>query len=270
MTYSVLEASAYSGNAVELYEFQHGVEFWRYTSADEDHVHSGKTFERAAITRTPVDESFDLNRDYIEVTVPRDNLVADLFRLYPPDSVVTLKIWRKHRDDLEAQPIWIGRVLNGEWRGGEAVLRSESVNTSIRRNALRRMYQRSCPLTVYGAACRLNAEMFKVLGVVASVAGGQIQIASAGGYASGYFAGGYLTWQTLSGNTDTRMIVEHSGSAVTVLFPPQTLAVGAAVSLYPGCDHTLSTCKNTFQNALNYGGYPYIPLKNPFGLTTLY
>jgi hypothetical protein len=29
--------------------------------------------------------------------------------------------------------------------------------------------------------------------------------------------------------------------------------------LLPGCDHTLSTCTNTFQNQLRYGGFPDIP-----------
>lgn len=29
--------------------------------------------------------------------------------------------------------------------------------------------------------------------------------------------------------------------------------------LLPGCDHTLTTCTNTFNNAKRYGGFPYIP-----------
>lgn len=30
-------------------------------------------------------------------------------------------------------------------------------------------------------------------------------------------------------------------------------------NLLPGCDHTLDTCTNTFQNQARYGGFPYIP-----------
>jgi hypothetical protein len=29
--------------------------------------------------------------------------------------------------------------------------------------------------------------------------------------------------------------------------------------VFPGCDHTLNTCTNTFQNRARYGGFPYIP-----------
>jgi uncharacterized phage protein (TIGR02218 family) len=34
---------------------------------------------------------------------------------------------------------------------------------------------------------------------------------------------------------------------------------GDSFQLLPGCDHTLSTCTNTFQNQLRYGGFPDIP-----------
>ena len=37
-----------------------------------------------------------------------------------------------------------------------------------------------------------------------------------------------------------------------------------AVTLYPGCDHTLTTCDTAFSNSLNYGGFPAIPQKNPW------
>jgi hypothetical protein len=43
------------------------------------------------------------------------------------------------------------------------------------------------------------------------------------------------------------------------------IAVGQAVTLYPGCDHTTTTCDGKFSNLNNYGGFPHIPTKNPFG-----
>ena len=42
------------------------------------------------------------------------------------------------------------------------------------------------------------------------------------------------------------------------------LKAGDAFEAYPGCDHTLATCAAKFGNQLNYGGFPYIPVKNPF------
>jgi uncharacterized phage protein (TIGR02218 family) len=35
--------------------------------------------------------------------------------------------------------------------------------------------------------------------------------------------------------------------------------VGDQFQLLPGCDRTLATCKNVFNNAAHFGGFPYIP-----------
>jgi len=29
--------------------------------------------------------------------------------------------------------------------------------------------------------------------------------------------------------------------------------------LLPGCDRTLATCTNVFNNTIHFGGFPYIP-----------
>jgi uncharacterized phage protein (TIGR02218 family) len=166
--------------------------------------------------------------------------------------------------------VWIGRVLNCEWRGGEAVLHSEPVYTSIRRNALRRHYQRQCPHVLYGAACGVNQTLFKTIGTVANISGSVIQVNAAGGFDDGHFAGGFVEWNSSAGVSDNRLITDHISVTLTLTAPIIGLAVGDTVNLYPGCDHTLSTCKNKFSNNLNYGGWPYLPLLNPFGLTTLY
>jgi uncharacterized phage protein (TIGR02218 family) len=37
------------------------------------------------------------------------------------------------------------------------------------------------------------------------------------------------------------------------------IAVGDEFRLLPGCDRTLATCTNVFNNAIHFGGFPYIP-----------
>jgi hypothetical protein len=51
---------------------------------------------------------------------------------------------------------------------------------------------------------------------------------------------------------------------------PQGLAAGTTVTLFPGCDHTLATCSGKFSNTANYGGFPFMPTKNPFGGDPIY
>jgi len=35
--------------------------------------------------------------------------------------------------------------------------------------------------------------------------------------------------------------------------------VGDQFQLLPGCDRTISTCGSVFNNAVHFGGFPYIP-----------
>jgi uncharacterized phage protein (TIGR02218 family) len=37
------------------------------------------------------------------------------------------------------------------------------------------------------------------------------------------------------------------------------VATGDGFELLPGCDHTIATCQNTFNNLAHFGGFPYIP-----------
>jgi len=58
-------------------------------------------------------------------------------------------------------------------------------------------------------------------------------------------------------------IIEYneSGDVATIrlaLVPPQTVLVGEAVKVYPGCDKTLNRCKY-WANVVNFRGEPYVP-----------
>jgi len=270
MTYDTLERSLYDGAPVELYEFEMGPNRWRYTSADEDQLKDGQTYSKAPLMRSKLEISEELNRASMEIRVRRDNPVADLFRLYPPGAVVTVRIWRRHRGDAEFVLLWYGRILNCEFSSGEAILHSEPALTSLRRNGLRRFYQRQCPHVLYGSACRVAQSSYKVSGAVTVISGTGIEVTEAGTFADGYFDGGLLSWGSGAGVVESRIILGHLGTVLTLAAPVAGLAVGDTVDLYPGCDHTLSTCDGRFGNAENFGGWPYIPGKNPFNGTTIF
>jgi uncharacterized phage protein (TIGR02218 family) len=58
----------------------------------------------------------------------------------------------------------------------------------------------------------------------------------------------------------TRTIARLSGGSVMLLKAwLEPVTVGDGFQLLPGCDHTVATCQNTFNNLIHYGGFPYIP-----------
>jgi len=270
MTYAAIESSAQSGRPVELYEFLDGATPYRYTSADGDIVYGGNTYTAVPISRGAVEATSETARLALEITCARSVGVLALFALLPPDDIVAVTVRRLHAGDGEAITLWMGRILNVTLNNESAGIHCESVYTSLKRVGLRRLYQKGCPHVVYGAGCALDRNTFKAVKTVSSVAGTVITLGSMGAFADGYFAGGYLEWESVTGYFERRAIRSQVGAVVTLSFPLPGLAASASVNLYPGCDHTLVTCNTKFSNRLNYGGMPHWPSKNPFDGTIIY
>ncbi len=270
MTYAAIESSAQSGRPVELYEFLDGATPYRYTSADGDIVYGGNTYTAVPISRGAVEATSETARLALEITCARSVGVLALFALLPPDDIVAVTVRRLHAGDGEAITLWMGRVLNVTLNNVSAEIHCESVYTSLKRVGLRRLYQKGCPHVVYGPGCGLDRNAFKSTKTVSTVSGTSITLAAMGAFVDGYFAGGYLEWESSGGYFERRAIRSQVGGVVTIGFPLPGLAAAASVNLYPGCDHSLATCTGKFANRLNYGGMPYFPSKNPFDGTIIY
>lgn len=270
MSFDTRERSIQDGRPVELYTFARGASVWRYTSGDRDVVLLGNTYAARAIRRSEIESTNEKARLGLRVTAPRSLEVADLYRVSPPTQAVTLVLQQYHEGDGEVATLWTGRILAVSFTGPQAEIACEPLYTSIRRIGLRRLYQRQCPHVLYGPACRVQREAFRVDGTVGAVAGQVVTVAAASAYAAQHFAGGYLQFLVAAGVPERRFILEHSGAAITLSSGASDIPVGAAVSLFPGCDHSAATCAAKFSNAANYGGFPYMPTKNPFGGDPIY
>ena len=270
MTYATVETSTQGGRPVELYEFLSGATYYRYTSADGDVSYGGNTYTAVPIARGAVEATSETARLALDITCARDLPVLGLFALMPPDQIVAVTLRRLHAGDGEAITLWMGRVLNVTLNNAAAEVHCESVYTSLKRTGLRRLYQKGCPHVVYGPGCGLDRDDFKVVRTVSTVSGTTVTVSTLSGYADGYFAGGYLEWESATGIFERRAIRAQTGAALTISFPLPGLAASASVNLYPGCDHSLATCDGKFDNRLNYGGQPYYPDKNPFNGVAIY
>lgn len=75
---------------------------------------------------------------------------------------------------------------------------------------------------------------------------------------------GTITGTSGTNNLIARTIAALSGGAINVTRNfPFPVSAGDGFQLLPGCDHTLPTCANTFNNAATtggrFGGTPYVP-----------
>lgn len=262
MSYTATENSATQGRPVELYRFALGPQRWTFTSGQTAVVYLSETYAPAPIRRSGIEQGNEINRSGLEITLPRDNPLAALFISSPPEGVVSVTLYRFHASDTATETIvlWKGRVGGARLSGSELVLKCEPVATSLKRPGLRARYQLICRHALYSAGCGALAATYRVDGTVAAVSGTAIQVAAAASQPDGYFVAGMLT----TANAGSRMIVGHSGINLTLVAPMPGLTAGMDVQLYAGCDHSVATCRDRFSNLANFGGFPFIPVKNPF------
>ena len=123
----------------------------------------------------------------------------------------------------------------------------------------RRLWQASCTHIFGGPMCQFNRAGLAVT-FPAGAGSTQSRITDAPSSTTPFLLG-TITGITGANTGYSRTIAGFvSGGAVTTklafLFP---VAPGDQFQLLPGCDRTIATCMNVFNNAANFGGFPYIP-----------
>lgn len=264
--------SRFFGRPIELYKFVYGdrsQDVHLFTDAEfplTRNVVPAETYLPVPISRETTSNAGTLDRSSLQINVTRDNPIADMFRVSPPNRVVTLTIFQGEAADPDAEfkALWSGRVLAAGWEGSEAKLACEPISTAMLRVGLRRNWQYMCPHVLYGPQCGKTKS--PTVGSVYSVSGKTVTITSALSNVS-HYNGGMLQWLTPEGLSRARTVVSATVSSGRTVFTLNGLAsdmvVGQAVDCVKGCAHTVSACRDVHNNVLNFGGDPWIPLKNP-------
>lgn len=276
MTYSSKDLSIQSGAPIHLFLFVQGVLEWRYTTAAYPVEALGHTWLPTPLTPGTVNQSNDMTKDTLSLKFPRGHEFAKTFLSYTPDQVTSVTVYRGH-EATEFIVYWKGRVSSAKASGTSMSLECEPIFTSLRRPGLRARYQKACRFALYGRGCRLNSEDWAVEGRCTAASGADVVVEEAASLPAGWLIGGMLR----APDGVLRYIVEHNGANLKLIRPVDSLLQIMAedgygysygeyygevqVKLYPGCDHTMTTCRAKFNNQDNYGGFPWIPSTNPFG-----
>jgi uncharacterized phage protein (TIGR02218 family) len=123
----------------------------------------------------------------------------------------------------------------------------------------RRLWQSSCTHVFGDAMCLFNRS--SLAATFSAAAGSTTTVVEGAPTTTTPYGQGTIIGVTGSNAGSSRTISSFiSGGAVSVklafLSPVNT---GDQFQLLPGCDRTLATCTNIFNNANHFGGFPYIP-----------
>lgn len=270
MSFEPIESSVELGEPIELYRFSYGpmnTQVHLYTDGEQPVMFGNQLYRPIPIKRSGIVISGTLDKAALTVNLPASADVPELYRVHPPSHVVSLEIYQGHADDpaLQFLQCWTGRVLNCRWVNREATLTCEPGSTSLKRPGLRRNYQYGCPHVLYDtASCRASEANATVAATVQFVDGTLVGLSVAG---ATIHEGGMIKWTQPNGMNEVRTIIKTMSGAYVLGGVAVGLSPGMQVHLIKGCDHAPTGCA-LHNNLPNYGGQPWIPLKNPMSSTS--
>lgn len=273
MAFSSIETSDQGGRPLFLYQFELGTRVWRYTSADSSVSANGALYESVFIEDDGVNQTGEAQSDTFKIRMPFATPVPQLFQVTPPINPIALKRYALHDGDSEAVLNYVGFVTQvNASEPGMAEVECLTLSPTMQRNGLRLGWSRGCPYSVYdGATCRVNKASHAVQAVILTAAAGIVTTAAVAPYSDGYFSAGFIEWtDSYTGAIERRGIDEHQGNQLRLLGKSDGLLEGMSMRVYPGCAKTMQVCQEKFNNLINYGGFPHMPGKSPFGGDPLY
>jgi len=271
MAFEPIETSTEDANVVELYTFSFGGQNERFTSFNREIVFDGFTWTPTQITHSALQASVEDAINELKITVPQDNIIAAQYIANVPGRVGSVQVERGHFNDPAEERVLVfdGFISQVTFDGEiEAIMSCKPATNVFKRSGPRFTYQGICNHVLYDARCKIlrsgdPAGEFRFTGSVIGVSGNDITVSGVAANGADWAVGGFVV-APAGGDDDARLVLAQSGDVLSLLLPFSIPVISTDVDVFAGCDHSLAICESKFANVINYGGFPYVPRKNPF------
>lgn len=234
---------------------------WYLTDGDTEVVYEGNTYLPATLSRSSARYNHQLEVSMMSIQASRiTDFVVDYMTANPIEIlwVSIMKLFRD-QDPLEASVIFIGQIKNVSFKGNAATVNCVGFENFLKMAIPTMRYQLTCNWKIFDDNCKKVQEDYKTTTIV--TLDSTKTVLTSADFAleeNGYFNGG-----TVRIGSDTRAIASHAGSDVTIVYKMKELKDGDSVDVYPGCDRRIETCRDNYDNIINFMGTPFIPIDNP-------
>ena len=259
--YDIKEESVSDSAPFELYEFVGTYKNYYMTTDAIPHILNSFTFNPVAGMKRGGLKVGTHDDDNVDITIDIpiiEQIVKDYaFQTTPPSLSVT--IYRLQRDAGTYVAYWKGPIASITVNDEFATFRIPSKFGSILQGNIPNVYvQPPCNNVLFDELCKVSRVANSLNTQVSSIEGRVIGIPSIGGFPNGWFIGGEIA---IPARNERRMIVNQSGSLLTINYEFSKLSVGTSIQVTAGCDHSYSGANGCpkFANQRNFGGCPFVP-----------
>lgn len=257
-------------------------EVFAYTDHDEPVIYDGTTYRSCVGFAGSATElgsvigevgNMEIAGALTDLGISVEDVYGGLFDGATVD--VYLIDWRTGESPTLVRRIGGGTVGKTTQSGKRFVMEALSPSAYLKQKPLLEVVTPSCRFDLGSTRCGVDLDALKVTGVVtgtytdanndAVVRRKFIDVTRSEG--EGYFAEGIITW-TSGANSGHRSKVKSFGESgdspstyIVTLWEPMVfpIEVGDTYEMTPGCDKLFDTCRNKFDNGINFGGFPHVP-----------
>lgn len=239
----------------------------RFTEHDRELEVDGETFlPTASFDPSTIKASGDLAVDDLDVQgafdsslITAEDLMAG--RYHGATFYVAEVLWDNPGAGKDVLRFgWLGRVREA---GGRFV--AELLGPTVKlQQPLLELYSPGCRATLGDARCGVDLGPLTQVGTVTTVYDRRAFDASGLTLLDPeYFHFGKVAW-TSGANAGLEMEVQGSDGTLVALFLPMPFPVeaGDTFDIVPGCNKALGTCRDKFDNVLNFRGHPHVPVSD--------
>ena len=265
MTYAGKDISVHDGMPMEFYRFDGSLRTYFFTDQANPVVLAGSTYLPIQLERGNVGvSSVSDGQRTLMISIPANSSLAEDYggRLTP--NSLRLTMYRAYRgDDLNSdfRQRFEGAATRYGFDNHTFVMEFSNLLSSDLDKPVREVYYQSvCNHILYDERCKANRAANTAASEVVEFNDQAVEVVDDGWADGDLIAGSLINIRT----GEERLIIDNLANVVEIGYPFVDIRVGDEVQLVRGCNHGTSDCVGKFNNFDNYGGFLYLPYKNPF------
>jgi len=265
--FNTYELSTDNSAPVELFKFEcldilgNVTRAWYYTNYTSDIIYPAatNTYKAMQIVRSKINTTDNPEDSQITIDIRSSaQIVKDNISNYADENIkVTIY---KQQNLTYTNTIFTGNVIQFKINPLTCQIACDPGLSTTRRPILFYIYSCQCMIPLYSLACGVNKDAYKDTATVTGISGRTVYYSGANTDNSGFYKAGIIKMT----DGQARTIQSHHGNRIEIVRPFRELEAGDTIYLFRGCDHTVKSCTDNFNNIANYKGFPFMPDRSPF------